>query len=171
MCEPVSISLAMAALAGGTTYMGIKHQNSTMEAQAVSANEAAKIDYDLLNKQEHQTSVAASEEEFQRERQGMRELAKLRVAQGESGALGNTSLRELNASMLQTSMDVGVMESNKDNTIDQLEMQKKATRSTAGGRINQAKSTVSNPFYSSLKIGSAGASGAASGYSFGKSLK
>lgn len=171
MCDAVAIALA--ALSIGGTYMGIQQQNSAAEATARNANEALRIDYDLLNKQEHQTDVAASEDAFQRERQGMRDLAKLRVAQGESGALGNTSLRELNASMLQTSMDVGVMESNKDNTIDQLEMQKLNTRTTAGGRINQARATVVNPFYSSLKIGPAGLSGYSSGLEItrGKSRK
>lgn len=163
MCD--AIAIGMAALSMGASYMGIQQQNSAMEAQGIAANEAARVDYDLLNKQEGQINDQAALDTFERERQGMREMAKLRVAQGESGALGNTALRELNNSMLQTSMDTGIIDSNRDNSIDQAEASKQAVSANARGRINQAKANTVNPLNAFMKIGSSGASGYSSGYS------
>jgi hypothetical protein len=171
MCDPTSILIGAVALGAGSTALGIKSQNDAASAQAQSANQAASNDYDLLNLQEKQVNDASATEAFNRERQGMREMAKIRTSQGESGAMGNSSLRELHSSMFNTSLDTSIIESNREDAILQAEANKTKIGTTNSSRLNEAKASGSNPLMSFMKIGSAGMSGYATGASINKSLK
>lgn len=171
MCTiALAFGLASMAFSAYSTYDSNERQNDMAEAQSEAAYDAALADYDLLNQQQSQINTKAAQDKFNRERQGMREMAMIRVAQGESGALGNSALRELNASLFQTGYDTDIIDYNRDIQLRQTESQKLATRAGASGRYNMAKANTVNPFSSYMQIGSSGLSGFSGGYQLGKQV-
>lgn len=103
-------------------------------------------------------------------RQGMRERAKARVLAGESGVAGITPIREQANSFLQQAYDIGIMQTNRNNKLEQVEAEKQGIWATASGRLNQAAGRTTNPFMAGLQIVTSGVSGAASGMTLGNTL-
>lgn len=173
MCEPIitAAASAMAAMNMATSYFSIKSRNDAANAEAEAAVNAANADYVLLNKREEQVNSQAALEERERMEQGMRERSKMRVAMGESGLTGNSMLRQISSSFVDESWDVGIIDANRTNEIEGIEAQKIKTYSDAQGRVNSAKSKITNPFMAGLQIGGAGFQGASSGAALGKSLR
>ena len=171
MCEPATmLAIGMAAASAGMSYMGIQSQNDAAEASAHNAVKAAENDYMLLDLQQTQAAEKTALDKFERERQGMRETARIRAAGSESGAFGNSLLRQISNSMFQTDYDQAIMEQGLSNQVAQSQAQKTGVQVTAEGRLNDANSQVTSGLMSALKIGQAGVGGYASGQSLGNSL-
>jgi hypothetical protein len=132
-----------------TMYQG----NQQAQAGVAAAEAAAAADRDLLSKQAGQINASASVDKLERARQAQREQAKIRTAAGESGALGNSTLRMLNNSMLQQGHDTGIIESNRQNAIDQNQARQQATNAELQSRTNEAMSGYTNPLMAGLQIG------------------
>jgi hypothetical protein len=127
--------------------MQLAYEHEQRMAQYDYANEAMKaamkamgVDLDLLDLQSEQVKSKYDLDDWERKRQGLREQAQIRVAQGESGLFGNSAIKEIANSMLNTSYDRGIIKYNKKNTLSQIEAKKEKVRSQAKARMNEAMS-------------------------------
>lgn len=171
MCDIAMVSMGvMAAMSIGSTVMQMSNANYLAKAEGQAATEAATADYAALTQREQQIDTQATTEKLERQRQGMRERALLRVTAGEAGIGGITPIREQANSLLQESYDTGILEYNRENRIDQTEVEKQKVYADAKGRMNVARSKTQGGFMAGLQIGAAGLSGAASGLQFGNTL-
>jgi hypothetical protein len=150
MCTPAAIPLALTAI---STAYSVYQGNQQAQAGVAAAEAAAAADRDLLGKQASQINASASMDKLERQRQGMREQAKIRTAAGEAGALGNSTLRMLNNSMLQEGHDTGIVESNRQNAMDQNQARGGAVNAELQSRTNEAMSHYTNPLMAGLQIG------------------
>ncbi|MFC1524616.1 hypothetical protein ACFL6N_07490 [Thermodesulfobacteriota bacterium] len=160
MCNP---ALAVAAISMVGTGVQIHQNNQAAEDSAENAHDALMADYDLLDLQQDQINDAAAQDKLERERQGMRDQAKIRVANSEAGTLGNSALMEMHNSMFQTSYDQMIMERNRDGAIKQAQAGKGKANVTYEGRKSQAKSRMTSSALAGLKIASSGTDGYARG--------
>lgn len=164
MCNPAVIPIAMAVMSAAATAYGQSQQNKATKAQAEAATEAGQLDVQQLKTQMEQTNDAATREKLQRQLQTARERATIRVSQGEAGvAGGQSSIRVLNNSIMQGSMDVSTIEANRANSVDQSKAGVLATDAKTRGRINTANAGRSSGLMSGLLIGGSGVQGAMSG--------
>lgn len=173
MCLDPAIMLAAstAALGIANTSAQIVQQNKMAEATAKTAAKQAELDYQILEEQKQEIKEQAGLEAFERQRQALREEAKIRVAAGEAGVLGNSILRQLNDSLLQAGYDIGIIEANKEAQLNQASLEQAASLSRANSVIANAKASSVRPLQAVFNIGYAGLSGALAGYSAGKKLK
>lgn len=161
MCNPI----AMVAVSAIGTAFSMYQGNQQAEAGAEAARLAAEADMGLLGEQAKQVNASASMDTLERQRQAQREQSKILVAAGESGGLGNSTLRMLHNSMLQEGHDTGIIETNRSNAISQTDAQARGTAAQFQSRHNEAMSTYTNPLMAGLQIGT----GAASDYMSAKS--
>ena len=171
MCNPIAMGAAQMAFAAVGTYMGIKQQNEMAEDQMEAAAESSQQDYQLLDTQQDEIYEKAGLDKFERDRQAMREAARIKVAGAESGAFGNSLLKQVADTMFQSSYDKAIIDQDADNKVEQSQAQKSKVHTTAKGRVNAAEANVTNGLMAGLKIGQAGVSGAASGYSLGSKIE
>jgi hypothetical protein len=172
MCVPVAMAVAgaTAALSMATTAYGINQQNKAAGQAMEAAETAAQNDYMLLDMKQHQMNDKATLEKFDRGRQALRERAMVTVASGEAGIGGSSVLQQIGDTFMQQEYDTDIMEGNRLNAANQNMAERQGVFADASSRYNEAKSNVSSPFASILKIGSAGVSGFASGYSMGSAF-
>lgn len=149
MCHPA----AMVAMTAISTAYSFYEGNQQAQAGVDAAEAAAKADMDLLKTQSQQINASASVDTLERQRQGMREQAKIRTAAGEAGAFGNSALRMLNNSMLQEGHDTGIIEANRENAVNQNVAQGGAVNAQFQSRHNDAMSSYTNPLMAGLQIG------------------
>lgn len=171
MCNPIAVGAVMAVAAVASKTAEISSTNAAAKRSAESAANSANLSYEALRGQAVQTNTKAQLESFERQRQAIREQSKLLVAAGESGVLGGVSpARAIIDSAMQGSIDVGLINENRENALDQIELKNKQVYAEADTRIKAAKASAVSPFMSFLKIGYAGAQGFASGYMMGNGL-
>jgi hypothetical protein len=161
----------MAAMTAIQTAVQISTQNKMAEAESEAAVKSANADYMRLAEQETQVNQQSNLEEMERERQALRERARLKVAMEESGVAGVSPIRELANSFLQQEYDESIIETNRGNKLDQSRADANSVYTTGKSRINSAKSKITNPLAAGLQIGLSGVSGYASGYGLGKTLR
>lgn len=138
MCEPTTLL----ALSIASSVAGAAATNSAARTQGDAINDAAQV-------QQGQINSKASQDQFERARQGNRERGSIRVAAGEAGVAGGSVRNQLMDSLFQEGMDTSVVESNRNNSID-------ASRAENQSRIASLK-TVS-PLELGLDIGTTVAS-------------
>lgn len=165
------IAIVAAVISAASSGAAMYQQKEITEEKAESAKEAAEMDMRLLEERQEQTQDAAVAKQRERQLQGMRERAKLDVAFANAGITGNTPLRQLQSSRLMQSKDMGQIQTNASNELNQIEAQQEAIATQASGRMAVAESRTSSSGMATLEIGSSAASGAASGYSTGKSIE
>lgn len=164
-------AVLMAVTAAASTAMSIQAQNQQAEATADAAKNAAASDYIQQTEQQDQINQQAALDKAERARQAMFERASLRVSQGESGLVGISQDKEMNGVTFNQAYDTSIIEANRSNKVRQTQVEKDATYSAAKGRINVANSQITSGAMAGLQIGMSGASGAAQGYTMGKSWK
>jgi len=171
MCSPTAMAATMAAISGGKTMAGIASKNKAAETKAESAKAEAEQNLDLLETRQDQTIESGVEKKQSRQLQGKRERAKLQVAFGNTGVTGNTPLRQLHTSMIQQGKDVGQIQTNVDNELQQIEHEQQAVTTRAEGRIEKAEARTTTGAMAGLQIIGSAAQGGMSGYSQGKSMQ
>jgi hypothetical protein len=153
----------MMAISAAAAAYQVKQTNENMERQAEEASKAEGLDMSRLAARSEEENDAAAQEKLQRELQTQRERGRIRVAQGESGVSGSTTLRVLDTSLRQGAMDVSVMEANRLSKQDQMNFDKMGVGNKADSRRAAAQAGFVSPGLAALQIGGAGASGYASG--------
>jgi Mrp family chromosome partitioning ATPase len=186
MCNPIAFGVATMIISMAGTFMSQKMQNDRMDQQQEHVEEAVEKEIEYIEEAEEiqlETLDAEIEEiddkyeleKLDRQRQALRERAKIRTAASESGAFGNSTLRSLAVSFANQGHDTGVIDYNQRSAQDQLEREKGATKINAKRQKNNAKASIplgsgSNPFFSGMSILTSGVSGGMSGYATGKSI-
>lgn len=152
--EPLlALQLASMTIQGISSFFGQQAQNEQAMAQIESAYRTASWDMSALNDRATQLQDAAQLEMFERQKQALRERSKILTAAGEAGVSGSSVLRQLNQTMLDKSFDIGVYQTNLENSLFQTNLDAQKVISTANSRVNQASSSISNPWLSPLTIG------------------
>jgi Mrp family chromosome partitioning ATPase len=165
----IAMMVIAAASAGVQQHQANKARDASQDAAAEQeklAKEAEANQLQALEEQMEQESDATEVAKLDRKRQALRERAKIRVAASESGAFGNSTLKELSASMIGEGYDIGILDYNLRARSDQLSRQGKATSINTKRDIANQKASIplSTPTWmQGLNIGLAGAGGAASG--------
>jgi hypothetical protein len=166
MCYPIIIPIAMAAVSAAASAYGVVQQNKAMKLQAEEASKAEGLDLSRLTARSEEESDAAAQEKLQRELQTQRERGRIRVAQGEAGVTGPTTLRVLSSSLRQGAMDVSVIEANRLAKIEQLQYDRMGVSAKAESRRAGAQAGFVSPGLAALQI----TGSAAEGYAAGSSL-
>lgn len=161
--------MCLATISSG---LEIFQANKMAEASAKAANQAAVLDYSIMEQRRQQLSQDASIEATERQRQGLRERSKILVAAGEAGVLGGTSpLRELNTSLINQGYDQSIIGVNLRNQLSDTVVQDRGIAAQNKSRINQAKSSSYSPFTSMLKIGTSIGEDVLTGYTTRAKIK
>jgi hypothetical protein len=156
----LALQLGSMAISGISSFFGQKAENKQASAQMEAAFRAANWDMRALEDRALQQEQAVGLEMFERQRQALRERAKILTAAGEAGVSGSSVLRQINQSMLDESYDIGIQQTNLENALSQTNLQAQNVVSTAYSRANQAAAGVKNPWIAPLTIGA----GAAASY-------
>jgi hypothetical protein len=141
--------------------------------QATMLEEAEMNQLKALEEQIAQVEDKTELEKLQRQRQALREKAKIRVASSEAGVMGNSVFRQIAAAMINSSMDMGVVDVNAANQKAQIGRQMEATMINTKRQKANIYSSVPdkpNPFFAGLNIAGSGLSAAAAGYGAGKGM-
>jgi hypothetical protein len=127
-----SLLVGVASSVGGFMQQG---------QQAKANRKALQSDYtqqmDTLQQQYKQTNQQATDEMSQRAREAMIEKAKLRVAGGESGLFGGSNDRIVNESSFNEGTDIASIESNRQNSLRQIEQEGKGIRAGSVSQISR----------------------------------
>jgi hypothetical protein len=168
MCGPTAIAVSMGALSMFSKSMEIVNTNNAMEQSAENTIDSYNAQIEALSKRAEGISDQAALDKLERQRQAMREQARIRVAAGEAGVGGgqSTQLRLADA-LFQSGYDIGIIEHNKDANLDQVEYQMESARRSADNRLASYEATSYGPLESFMGIASSTAQGAASGYMMG----
>jgi Mrp family chromosome partitioning ATPase len=154
-------------------YQSAKQRDAAADAAAKQeklAKEAEANQLKALDEQMEQESDKTELMKLDRQRQALRERAKIRVAASESGGMGQSTLKELSASMVQEGHDKGIMDYNLRAKSDQASRQADAIGINTKRDIANQRASIplSTPTWmQGLNIGLAGASGAMQGASMG----
>jgi Mrp family chromosome partitioning ATPase len=155
----------MAASAAVQQYQSSKARDAAEDAaekQAKLAREAEQNQLKALDEQIEQESDSTELQKLDRQRQALRERAKIRVAASESGAFGNSTLKELSASHVGEGYDTGIMDYNLRAKKEQAARRAEAIGINTKRDIANAKASIplSTPTWmQGLNIGLAGGKG------------
>ena len=138
----VGTSLLSAGLGIMQQQQQAKAQNEYAVKMAQNAAQAAQVDYQAMNARIMQENQKTALDEFERQRQGLRERSKILVAAGEAGLSGTTPMREVQNSLMQAGYDVGIMETSQENMQYQARLEKQKIWTDAKSRTQQAKSML-----------------------------
>lgn len=165
MCNPIAIGAVMAA--GSMIMKGgeIAQNNKNAERMGKNAVKAANTEYQSNRLRAVTANEKAQIDKWKRRQQAMREQSKIIVGAGEAGVIGGVSpVRAIVNSMMQSSIDVGLTEANRQNQMEMVKLQNEATYNQAKARISQAEAMAVSPFMAMLQVSMSGAQGFASGY-------
>lgn len=166
MCEPTSI--AVGVLSAATSAFSIVEKNKAAKQNAKAQLQSTMLQLETNRLAAEQVKDKHALEEFERRRQTLREEAKLRVAAGESGISGgNTPSRLVMNAFMQEGFDLGIMEQNLENSIEQRNLQQRSIVAQGESAIAKATSKGSYGLNAVGKIGLA----ATEGYELGAKLK
>jgi hypothetical protein len=139
-------SLAMTTASAVSTYVASNAQADAAQRQADAANKSAWDNYysqtNQLQEQSNQITQSSQNELNERERMRMIDEGKIRTTSGESGVAGLSVDRLLNDADFQASMDIGSIESNRNNKLKQTEAEKTSAWYGAVNKSNQAQSSA-----------------------------
>jgi len=141
-------------------------QNKQIQSQLNGTAVAKQADLNAIAAQSGAIDDGATAASLAVEAEAIRARATLRVAQGESGLVGPTQLRELAAQKNATEANLATIEANRASADAQLEQKKVGVDLTAKARMDAANSRAIGKFAAGLQIGGA----AIEGYMAGRSL-
>ena len=169
MCNPVM--MATTALSIVTQAVGVRGRNKAIRQGAINANEKARFDYSMLERQAKDVQDATAQESLQRQLQTARQRGQIAVAQGAAGVGGNSSLMVMNNAIMQERMDMDVIETNSEGRLRKIG---DTMRSIHMGNVftaQNARNAMPGASTQLLNLGMTGLSAGITGYRFGKSLK
>lgn len=153
------------------TMNNVNAQNKMAEQMAQNTRDAALADYAALNTRQIEVDTKNALEQTERRRQALREEGMVNVAAAEGGVSGNTPMRQLANTLIQSGYDTSIMQTQRDIYTNQIANDKFAVHARAEGRMNEAKSAVVSPFEAFMKLAGSAFSGLASGMETGDKLK
>lgn len=157
MCNP---AVAVAAFMVANETLAIDKEKQIAKNAADSAIEAVQVQYKILAQKENQINDDANLKVFERKRQALRQYATMKTVAGESGGLGGVSpVRNMMNSWMQSGYDIGILETNRENQLEQVQYEKQAAYSSAQSRVNQAFSNLGDGFTNFMRLGKAGVGG------------
>jgi hypothetical protein len=165
--------VVMAASTAVAAYQSGKERDAAQDAaekQQKLAEEAEKNQLAALEAQLEQETDKTEIDKLDRQRQALRERAKIRVAASEAGGFGNTTLKELSASFIGEGHDKGLMDYNLRAKEAQIQRERSAVSiNTKRDIANQkARIPLSTPTWmQGLNIGTSAAQGYAQGSALG----
>jgi hypothetical protein len=169
--------VAMMVIAAASTavqqYQSNKARDAAADAAAKQeklAREAEENQLKALEERMEQETDKTEMMKLDRQRQALRERAKIRVAAAEAGTFGNATLKQMSASMVGEGVDKGIMDYNLRATSDQLARQAEGVSINTERDIANARASVplSTPTWmQGLNIGLAAGKGAMQGYAMG----
>jgi Tfp pilus assembly major pilin PilA len=119
MCGPAAPIVAMMVISAASMavqqYQSNKARDAAADAAAKQeklAREAEQNQLKALEEQMEQESDKTELAKMDRQRQALRERAKIRVAASEGGAFGNATLKAISASQVGEGYDKGIMDYN-----------------------------------------------------------
>jgi hypothetical protein len=161
MCNPAAAVAAVGvAVSAASTGITMYQQDQQADAMRESAEKAQALDQAQLAKRQQEITDKEVLDEFERMRQAQRTEGKIRVSAAESGAFGNSLLRQLNQNMFDETYDKSIIDRSSGYAIDQAQMQKRATNAAYQSRLNRADGVAGNQFLTGLQgIGNAASTG------------
>lgn len=173
MCPPVFAAAAILSTIATTasSVMSVKANNDAAKAEMANASASTEQQYQQLREQQIQVNDQAALEKLERQRQALRDRAKIRVSQAEAGITGNTAERELNDAAFQESYDLSIMEANRSNAISQSVTTGRAIGQEGLSRWKSAKNKRISGLSAGLQIGGAALSSGMQGYAGYSTIK
>lgn len=136
MCEPVSGTTALMALAAASAATAYIATEDNAKNQQKSINDAYSLAASAAQDNYRQTDAAASQQMSERALEAKREQSRLKVIAGESGSLGGLSAdRLMNESEFNANSDIATIESNRSNANLQTQREAKAGKVNATNQL------------------------------------
>lgn len=140
MCEPIT----MAAIGGGMNIGGalinrtleVKSAEAMAKSEQQAAYAEAQVQLAQLAEAESQAQTRAQMEDFERQRQALRERASVLVATGEAGLSGGGVERQLIANTIEEGMERGTIDANLELAMRGIGQKKGAV---VAGALNRQK--------------------------------
>lgn len=152
MCDPLTVGTL--AIGVGSQIAQHAAQNKASKSNAAAAKRAMAEDWKSLSLQEAQAQDATALTIMQADQQARKADALARVSAGEAGVSG-ASVDALLADISQDASDFkGAQLRNLDNTVAQIQQEKRAVAAGAQSRINAAP--PANMLATALNIGAVG---------------
>lgn len=170
MCAPIAVGLIIAAVSAAGTAASVIQNNKAVQNQLNGTAVAQQADINAITAQMGEVDDGVTGASLAIQAEANRARATLRVAQGESGLVGPTQLREIAASRLAENANLATLEANRASQDAQISRNLDNINITAQGRINAAKDKAIGPAAAGLQIGGSAAGGFLSGYTAGKSI-
>lgn len=164
ICWVAAIPYVIAAVSAAGSAAAVVQNNKSVQAQLTGAGNAQTADYNAISAQMAEVDDGASAAAREVQAEANRARATLRVAQGESGLVGPTQLRELAAQKEARDANLATIEANRTASNAQIARAKAGIDINAAGRMAEANAKVIGPMGAGLQIGGA----AISGYFTGK---
>jgi hypothetical protein len=167
---PVLLAAGGAGLSGLSTYYQIKQANelASQKAQAIDRDRQVRLKTLTQKREQLKDSISLTLE--QRKRQQMREESTLRASFGASGVTGNTPLRQLYTSQLQSEYDNNINKKNLNTALDQTYLEELSVNIGVDSSIASAKASQTPGWASALMIGGSAFQSGVSGYLTGKQI-
>lgn len=170
MCYIAAVPYILAAVSAAAATSSIVQNNKSVQAQLTGAGNAQSADYNAILAQRGEIDDGAIGASLAVQAEANRARATLRVAQGESGLVGPTQLRELADQRNAEEANLATIEANRATANAQLERNKVGIDVNAAGRMADANSKAIGPMAAGLQIGGAAASGYLGGASAIKTI-
>ena len=154
MCY-VQLAIAGLAIAGQASQQNAQAEQAQAQINAQAQESRQALSLSVQRQFEEQLRI--NQEESERERQGLRERAKLRVAIGESGLVGNTTVRQLSASFIQQNLDEGTIKTNRELNLGKFQQERGNLLQSTDSRFRAIRSGVDTRGTGALKIASSAA--------------
>ncbi|MBW2636599.1 MAG: hypothetical protein JRC86_03570 [Deltaproteobacteria bacterium] len=182
MCEATTaMMVGMMVMSGASMaiqqYQSGKQRDAAQDAakkQEKLALEAEENQLAALEEQMEQETDKATLLKLDRQRQALRERAKIRVASAESGGFGQSTMKEMSASHVGEGMDKGIVDYNLRATGKQIDRQATAIGINTERDISNVWASVpqGTPLWmQGLNIGLATGQGAVQGASMGGGMQ
>jgi hypothetical protein len=163
LCYVAAIPYVLAAVAAASSTAAVIQQNKQVQATLDGTATAQQADYNAIAAQQAGVDDGATAASLAVQAEANRARATLRVAQGESGLVGPTQLRELAASKRAEEANLATIEANRASANAELANKKVGIDITARGRTNAARGQEIGYFAAGLQIGGSATSGYLSG--------
>ena len=152
MCTGLELLAIASAATAATTYVS-GQQTAQATANAASENYNAQLQQNAVRQEE--INKQSANDSTERARQAEIERGRMRVVAGESGALGASQDRLINDSLFQEGMDVATIESNRQSSIKQTNVDANSLRAQNQSTANLAYAKAPTLLGTGLQIGAA----------------
>lgn len=128
----------MLAISAAGTAVAYNAQRQQSKAVANAANASLKNQMDQLSLAQAQTNEQTSDAQSERARQAMVERGRLQAIFGESGMQGLSADRIFGESYFNEGTDIASLENDRQNKIQQLQLEKSGASAQYVSRVNSA---------------------------------